>query len=233
MVRKLLAAPEARVYGVRLRKPEGQGTVGIMPAFETMRAGHPILLPLQENVAQASCLCSVWFAWAGCPCHLKQQDWAGRPRSFRSAGLRSCAYCHFLRCARAYSLIEVLIAGAILVIGISGAAMMANALLVQEESTGFSLRAFNTQEQAARLWQLGLHPTNITNILPERCTTSNTVYSIQLQFSNSTTNITSAGGNMRMEMLNPLRIIFHSGFDASNTPIYRTNDIIVVRPTIR
>jgi len=136
-------------------------------------------------------------------------------------------------CARAYSLIEVLIAGGVLLMGISAAALMAHALLVQEESGGFALRAFNAQEQAARLWQLGLSPTTITNIFPERCSANATnpgLYSMYLGFTSTNTNVTGAGS---VEMLNPLRIVFHSGFDASNNAIYRTNDIIVVRPTIR
>lgn len=135
--------------------------------------------------------------------------------------------------ALAYSLIEVLIAAAILVVGISAAAILANAILVQEESNGYSLRAFNAQEQAARLWQLGLSPATITNILPERCSTNATnpgAYSIYLGFSNSTTNL---DGVVTVEILNPLRIVFHSGFDSTNNPTYRTNDIRVVRPTNR
>jgi Tfp pilus assembly protein PilV len=134
---------------------------------------------------------------------------------------------------RAYSLIEVLIAGGILLMGISAAALMAHALLAQEESSGFALRAFNAQEQAARLWQLGLSPTTITNIFPERCSANSTApgaYSIYLGFSAVDTNVTGVG---TVEMLNPLRIVFHSGYDSSNNVLYRTNDIIVVRPSIR
>jgi Tfp pilus assembly protein PilV len=137
-----------------------------------------------------------------------------------------------LRKTSAYSLIEVMIAGGIVAIGIAAAALMANALLLQEESQGYSLRAFNTQEQAARLWQLGLNATTITNILPERCSASNPppAYSMCLQFTTSTNTIAGVG---TVEMLNPLRIIFNSGTDGSNNPICRTNDITVVRPTIR
>ncbi|MEI6071678.1 MAG: prepilin-type N-terminal cleavage/methylation domain-containing protein [Verrucomicrobiae bacterium] len=137
----------------------------------------------------------------------------------------------------AYSLIEVMIAGAIVAIGIAAAALMANALLMQEEAQGYSLRAFNTQEQAARLWQLRLDGPTITNILPERCSASTNppAYSMHLQFITNTTNISVGGGPVKItvEMLNPLRIIFNSGTDGSNNPIYRTNEITVVRPTIR
>jgi len=132
-----------------------------------------------------------------------------------------------------YSLIEVLVAAAILVIGITGAALLANSLLLQEESNGFSLRAYNAQEQAARLWQLGLLPATITNILPERCSTNASApaaYTMYLGFTTSTTNL---GNGVSVEIANPLRIVFHSGFDKSNNLTYITNDVVVVRPTIR
>ncbi|MEI6278852.1 MAG: prepilin-type N-terminal cleavage/methylation domain-containing protein [Verrucomicrobiae bacterium] len=133
----------------------------------------------------------------------------------------------------AYSLIEVLIAGAILAIGITAAALMANALLVQEESNGFSLRAFNTQEQAARLWQLGLNGTTITNILPERCSSNANnpgAYSIYLDFSSvTTTNISGVGTVEILKQTN----VFHSGTRADGSNIFRSNEIVVARPVIR
>ncbi len=133
---------------------------------------------------------------------------------------------------RAYSLIEVLIAGGILAIGIAGAAMLANTLLMQEASNGFAIRAFNTQEQAARLWQLGLSPGDITNILPVQCSanaTSPEPNSIYFGFSSVTTNISGVA----VEKLDPLRIVFHSGTSIDGSNAWRTNDVIVVRPTIR
>jgi len=129
----------------------------------------------------------------------------------------------------AYSLIEVAIAGAILAIGIAAAALMANALLVQEESNGYSLRALNAQEQAARLWQLGLNGSTITNILPERCSASNLPYAIRLQFSTSTTNISGVGTVEMLRMTN----VFHSGTRADGSNLFKTNDVVVVRPVIR
>ena len=132
----------------------------------------------------------------------------------------------------AYSLIEVMIAGAIVAIGIAAAALMANALLLQEETQGYSLRAFNTQEQAARLWQLGVSSTDITNILPERCSANSTnpgACSIYLDFSSATTTNAGAGTVQILQQTN----VFHSGSDATNTPIYSTHEITVVRPTIR
>lgn len=132
--------------------------------------------------------------------------------------------------SQAYSLIEVLIAGAIVAIGIAAAALMASALLNQEEYTGLAVRALNTQEQAAKLWQLGLDESSITNILPERCKSSNPpgANSMFLYFSNSPLAIPNVGS---VERLNPLSIVFHSGTAANGTLIYQTNEITVIRPT--
>jgi N-acetylmuramoyl-L-alanine amidase len=46
----------------------------------------PIRQPLRENVAQASGLCSVDFAWARCPSYLRQQDGAGLRRGVAALG---------------------------------------------------------------------------------------------------------------------------------------------------
>lgn len=135
--------------------------------------------------------------------------------------------------SRAYSLVEVLVASGILVIGITGAAMLAHTLLLQEESNGFALRAINAQEQAARLWQLGLSPSTITNILPERCASNASTpgaYAMYLTFTASTTNL---GSGVTVEILSPLRVVYNSGVDRNNTLVYRTNDVVVVRPRIR
>ena len=127
-----------------------------------------------------------------------------------------------------------MIAGALLVIGISAAALLASALLVQEESNGVALRAFNAQEQAARLWQLGLDPETITNILPERCAASDPPPAHSIHFSFGTNPVTTnVSGVVTVEQINPLRIVFHSGTRSDGTIVFRTNDIVVVRPAIR
>jgi hypothetical protein len=135
--------------------------------------------------------------------------------------------------AAAYSLVEVLVAGGILAIGIAGAGVLAHTLLLQEESNGFALRAINAQEQAARLWQLGLSPSTITNILPERCSSNSPypgAYAMYLTFTAATTNL---GSGVTVEILSPLRVVYHSGVDKNNTLLYRTNDVVVVRPQVR
>jgi prepilin-type N-terminal cleavage/methylation domain-containing protein len=130
---------------------------------------------------------------------------------------------------RGYSLIEVLIAGAILLIGISAAAVMVNAIYSQEAADARISQALNMQEQAAVLWQLGLDPGTITNILPANCSSANPpgAGSVYFAFAAGTTNVSGA---VNMETLSPLRIIFLSGAGADGSPVFRTNDVTVVRP---
>jgi type II secretory pathway pseudopilin PulG len=67
---------------------------------------------------------------------------------------------------RAYSLIEVLAAGAIVAIGAGAAASLSASVGLQEDLARRVSVARNYQENMARLWQLGLDPTEIAAILP-------------------------------------------------------------------
>lgn len=66
----------------------------------------------------------------------------------------------------AYSLIEVLVASAILMIAVTAAAALALATVTQEEINTRVARCINLHEQAVRLYQLGLGNTTIAAILP-------------------------------------------------------------------
>ena len=67
----------------------------------------------------------------------------------------------------AYTLIEVLVAAAILMIAVAAAAALALATVTQEEINARIARCLNLHEQAVRLYQLGLDANTITAILPE------------------------------------------------------------------
>lgn len=139
----------------------------------------------------------------------------------------------FQSCA-AYSLVEAIIAGFLLVIAISAAAVLAHTITANEESNTAVARAINTQEQAARLYSLGMSPTQITNILPEVFTTSETpaVRTLNLSFTNiANTNIANVG---TLETADSI-IIFPVGqnIDSAAAMQYRANTNNLVRPSIR
>ncbi len=73
---------------------------------------------------------------------------------------------------RGFSLIEALMAAAIVAIGLTAAASLVGALMAKEELNTGSLRAANLQDQAVMLYRLGLAPARIRAILPETCTES-------------------------------------------------------------
>lgn len=69
----------------------------------------------------------------------------------------------------AFSLVEAMIAAAIVAIGLTAAASLVGALMAKEEVNTISLRAANLHEQAAMLYRLGISPARIREILPEPC----------------------------------------------------------------
>ena len=68
---------------------------------------------------------------------------------------------------KGFSIAEVMVAAAVLAIGLTAAAMLVGALMGQEEANAASSRAANLQEQAVKLYRLDLAPNDIINLLPE------------------------------------------------------------------
>jgi prepilin-type N-terminal cleavage/methylation domain-containing protein len=124
---------------------------------------------------------------------------------------------------RGYTLIEVLIAASIVAAGIAAASVLALTMTTQEESNALAARALNMQEQAGRLYQLGLDPDTITNIIPPEPNVTSLTF---------TTGTTSPSG-VNMEIATN-SVVFHTGRGANaSTTVSRTNTLVVVRPTTR
>ncbi|MCB1210277.1 MAG: hypothetical protein KDK97_13165 [Verrucomicrobiales bacterium] len=68
----------------------------------------------------------------------------------------------------AYTMIEVLAAGAVVAIGTTAAVSLSASLIIQEEFTWRVAVVRNYEENMARLWQLGLSAATVQNILPTR-----------------------------------------------------------------
>lgn len=125
---------------------------------------------------------------------------------------------------RAYTLIEVLVAGGILVMGIAAAASLALTMVAQEKANTRIERALNMQEQAGRLYQLGISHDVITGqLLPYRAS------EMTLTFQNEATNNVGevATGLATMETIECELIVLPSNGDP------RTNVVTLFRPTIR
>ena len=134
------------------------------------------------------------------------------------------------RLNRAYSLVEVLIAGALLALGVGAAAIFANTIFINQESSALATRVLNVQEQAGRLYSLGLEPAEITNLVPEWCVSGTPqMGSLRLVFAETTNTIAGVGD---IESATN-QIIFPSITDAAGTLRYRTNSVLLVRPVLR
>lgn len=117
---------------------------------------------------------------------------------------------------RAYTLIEVLIAAAILLLVVAAAASLSGGLTTQELLAQRTTIALNHQEQAARLWQLGLSPTAITNILPPSPSIQSVTFAV-------TEPVISGIGTMQ-------RAECGISFQVDGVPDGRTNNLILLRP---
>jgi len=125
--------------------------------------------------------------------------------------------------AAGYSLIEVLVAAGILAIGIAAAAVLALTMVSQQEGAARAVRALNYQEQACRLYQFGVAPSVITNILPPESSVTSLTF---------TTNSLTVANLGTMEFAECSAVVsIGSRFSTSGTS--RTLSTAVVRPSIR
>ncbi len=126
-----------------------------------------------------------------------------------------------------YTIIEVLVASAVLLIGIAASAALALTMAAQEEANSQVARALNIQEQAGKLYQLGLSQDEINAILPPEPNV------VSLIFSASSATVNGIG---TVEVAD-CQLIFNAGTPmtaaSSVTPSQRTNDLVLVRPSIR
>jgi type II secretory pathway pseudopilin PulG len=133
-----------------------------------------------------------------------------------------------------YSLIEVVIAGVILMITIAAAVAMALTVVTQAETNTRITNALNYQEQAARLYQLGIATNAITNLLPPDPSVTGLV------FNNASNGAIGAISNMeRADCVMTFKPSPATAAAAGGTWVpgnsvgTRTNTVVVIRPTIR
>ena len=69
-------------------------------------------------------------------------------------------------CKAGYTLVEVVIAGAVIAVGMAGAASLSSTMMAQQELSWRVSVARNYQENIVRLWQLGLSPSEVMNLIP-------------------------------------------------------------------
>jgi type II secretory pathway pseudopilin PulG len=119
----------------------------------------------------------------------------------------------------AYTLIEVLVAAAILMIAVGAAAALAMATVTQEEINSRVARCLNLHEQAVRLYQLGLDPSVASAVLPVDPAV------VSLVFTNQNLEVPNLGTVEQADST----LTFLTSVAGSE----RTSSITAIRPSIR
>ena len=133
-----------------------------------------------------------------------------------------------------FSLVEALMAAAIVAIGLTAAASLVGALMAREEVNTVSLRAANLQEQAVMLYRLGLSPERILEILPEPCsaTTSPSAGAFGLSFgAPSAINCTATDGSAFAVTGTTCTLTFPVIGPDGSVLSYRNNSLTIVLPS--
>lgn len=134
---------------------------------------------------------------------------------------------------RGYSLVEVLVAAAIVAVGLTAAAVLAATLMQQQELNAATLRAANVQEQAVKLYRLDLTPGDIVSLLPEnsRLGTPQTAGEFGFTFSRATkTNMTvDPTATISLDRTGCV-MVYDDPLGAGG---YVANTNIILRPSIR
>lgn len=135
--------------------------------------------------------------------------------------------------AAGYSLIEVLVAAAVVAVGLTAATILVGSIMSQQELSLVSLRASNLQEQAVTLYRLGVEPTNIRAIMPESCTDSSAPSqgSFSLTFGTATNFPMVIGVATNTYWSNTCTVIFPNPRGGTGATTYSTNVVTVVLPS--
>jgi type II secretory pathway pseudopilin PulG len=135
----------------------------------------------------------------------------------------------------AYTLIEVLVAAGVLLIAVSAAAALALATVTQEETSARVARCLDLHEQAARLYQLGLDPSTVTNILPVDPASVSLVFTTQSLAIPNLGTVDQATTTLTY-LTTPQAAAWTAGSwtgGESSTTGRRTSTLTVIRPSLR
>lgn len=132
-----------------------------------------------------------------------------------------------------YSIIEVLVAAGVIALAVGAGAVLARSSILQADSNARVAQAANLHEQVATLYRLGYDLSVITNVLPENfvTTTPTAPDTFRLTFGVAT-NAISGSGSANVQMINST-LVFQSGLRTDGSFDWRSNAVILVRPTIR
>ncbi len=132
----------------------------------------------------------------------------------------------------AFSIIETMVAAAVVAVGLTAAAVLAASIMAQQERDTATLRAANLQEQAVRLYRMDLSHALILSLLPEDCRASGAppTNGYVLSFTRSApVSLDVDGVNVAVERTGSTISYAPAGADGGA----RTNSVTILRPTLR
>ena len=133
--------------------------------------------------------------------------------------------------SKGYSLVEVMVAAAIVAVGLTAAAVLASTLMQQQELNAATLRAANLQEQAVKLHRLDLSSSAIRSLLPEPCVASGVPpaggYTLSFSVAAST-NVVIDGAIVNLDRTS-LTLVYPNTATSGKV----TNRVVIFRPAIR
>lgn len=133
---------------------------------------------------------------------------------------------------RAFSLIEAVVAAAIVAVGLTAAAVLAGTIMAQQERNAVAMRVANLHEQAVRLYRMDLSHALILSLLPEDCRASGapSENSYVLSFTRAAPlNLSVAGTSVAVERTGST--ITYAATEQGGGS--RTNSVTILRPSLR
>ena len=132
---------------------------------------------------------------------------------------------------RAYTLIETLVASAVIMLAVGAASSLSLAMVTQEEMSERTVRATNYLENVATLYQLGMNTSEILALLPTESTVTN------LTFTPKTVSVTGLGNVSMVEIEMTYRPSNSKGLNSTsdkswtggNNDVSRTHLVEVMR----
>jgi hypothetical protein len=134
---------------------------------------------------------------------------------------------------RGYTLVEALVASALLGAMIGGAVSMVGTMNLSERTAYAGTVALNMQDCAAHLWQLGLSPTEVLIVLPNNTNNEFVDSSLVVNANNSVTFGTATTTTLANSMGSLENISCSVTIKDQQGVNNRTNTVQVYRPVLR
>lgn len=130
------------------------------------------------------------------------------------------------RCQRGYTIVEAMVAVSILMLGVAAAAALSMTMVTQEDINARVSRAVNWQENAVRLYQLGLGTSSDLSEINDTMPGLPGMGASGLTVSTTSTDIDTSAGAVFNVDVSDITLVYTSSDDSGQS---RTSKMTVVR----